>query len=1490
MAWLTGGTIQPESKGEPKATPDTVLKAAPTTTPGQDDGFSGQAFPKEATNEDPEVPKGQTKPPATLATAAKSDSISSFNQPAEWSMFGNASGNTNSMNHSNNTSGNFADDEAAWEPKKNQTFTSRGFGTTAFETADSSNSLGIPPTAISELTKDDFGFPKAKLPASTAAIRSGSVASNLDDGLSQPSQHSQLSIQSPGVRSNVSRTSNRSRRAGRSAHSRATSSVGSDRSKRRSTASVQSNASGSTSVSASVLTANNAKPAGTGPTPSDSFSEAKTAGSDPTATTAATATAKPPPPPQEVDESSIEGETEISNHRRNDRFTGSFHAKQGLLDGSGTDSRAWDVFPGFESSNNNLTNNGDGDDPTSTPHHPFPPFSTEEVSPMTQDFGQDPPFGVDKDTSALGNRSADDTTKDEPFPGANDSDWDAFHGTDSVYSSAQEESLAPSQLGGATRHSVQERTDTEGAETPTTPNDASPKDRKLRLTDQFKSSSRRLDGAHESQSMSGVESSAVESSALGSTARSSDPSSSTTEPTRNGTAREREEARKARKNDIKWNSGLADILIRGGSSSKDRPSETESNEKGVNGSIAKGNDQSRSKKRRGGSKSPKPPVTGAVPADSRTNRGTTDTSEVPPNGHSTGSGVGQSVQSRQRQTDEGLAQQLVSPRRKVGENVGQPALPQMHVEWDADADENVGDSGEKARPFEEPLHTVVEPEPDNAGQSGSVPEGIENLNIANDPRAQEMLILYLKSMGTSTKTAKVIASSFVEKQKMTSEPSSANPSPGTHNLHDTAGIAATATMVSAEDPNSTQEIATTTTKDTREMESASGVSQPQNMGSSLVSGSAGMIDPNTGNIMLDPANGMGDPNGMYGMQPDPYNAGQLGWPGGGESTVGVGIELTGAQSMYGNQVQPQFQQQQQQQQQQQFAMQQNPYGTGLDQYPTIAPGGGQMLVAGGAQVPSIGGFGMGAPVSPGVDPQLGFTQQGQASPMYASGGNEAYYFNNNNTANMNMNMNTNMNNMAVNAVQNDADYGGYNDDLQSVKGSQDGSGARKYILFCLIIIVIGIGAAAAILVRESNRPVGEDTTAPSSSPSQQPSMISEDIFDSATAISGLDALRTEGSPQRRAVGWMSTFDTRNDATLTPAFIQRYALVVLYFSTTGDEWNMTERWLDPDLHECGWSDTINCIEDPRDSGLDPVVNGLDLTKNNLVGSLPNEIGRLSQLDFLRMSQNRLQGTLPSSLFSGTNITVVDVHKNMLNGTLPNSIADAVDLMMIDLSQNAMTGPLPDGFYDLTALRYANLGQNQFSGPLPTDLGKLQRLTNLLLGSNRLTGTLPTLTFGVIPELQVVELNDNGFTGPVPEWIFEPGRQQVSLSQNMLSGTIQQPSTTILDSSDLRLQGVDLSHNMLSGTVPSWLELLTSLRSLDLSHNLYRGNVPSWGGTSVLTNLEDLRLAHNKLTGTIPTEIGMLSSLAGLSLATNGFQGNLPTEMGNLNRLREFFPSP
>lgn len=90
--------------------------------------------------------------------------------------------------------------------------------------------------------------------------------------------------------------------------------------------------------------------------------------------------------------------------------------------------------------------------------------------------------------------------------------------------------------------------------------------------------------------------------------------------------------------------------------------------------------------------------------------------------------------------------------------------------------------------------------------------------------------------------------------------------------------------------------------------------------------------------------------------------------------------------------------------------------------------------------------------------------------------------------------------------------------------------------------------------------------------------------------------------------------------------EREALVALYEATDGSHWTHRDGWLDPPGTECSWQG-VSCWEDPDSP---PTVTGLDLAENGLVGTLPEALGRLAGLQWLRLDDNRLGGRLPEAL--------------------------------------------------------------------------------------------------------------------------------------------------------------------------------------------------------------------------------------------------------------------
>ncbi len=80
-------------------------------------------------------------------------------------------------------------------------------------------------------------------------------------------------------------------------------------------------------------------------------------------------------------------------------------------------------------------------------------------------------------------------------------------------------------------------------------------------------------------------------------------------------------------------------------------------------------------------------------------------------------------------------------------------------------------------------------------------------------------------------------------------------------------------------------------------------------------------------------------------------------------------------------------------------------------------------------------------------------------------------------------------------------------------------------------------------------------------------------------------------------------------------------------------------------------------------------------------------------------------------------------NALAGSIPPELGNLSELRSLSLSNNSLTGPIPPELGHLANLELLWLSDNEFSTPIPPELGKLSNLTSLHLGSAGLTGSIP-----------------------------------------------------------------------------------------------------------------------------------------------------------------------
>lgn len=109
-----------------------------------------------------------------------------------------------------------------------------------------------------------------------------------------------------------------------------------------------------------------------------------------------------------------------------------------------------------------------------------------------------------------------------------------------------------------------------------------------------------------------------------------------------------------------------------------------------------------------------------------------------------------------------------------------------------------------------------------------------------------------------------------------------------------------------------------------------------------------------------------------------------------------------------------------------------------------------------------------------------------------------------------------------------------------------------------------------------------------------------------------------------------------------------------------------------------------------------------------------------------------------------LRVIDLFLNSYNleGSLPNEIGWLTELVKLNLSRNnKLTGPLPVSIGKLTKLRDLRITSCRFTGEFP-DISDLQELTNIEMEFNRFEGEFP-VSFSTLPKLKKINIKYNKF---------------------------------------------------------------------------------------------------------------------------------------------------
>jgi Leucine-rich repeat (LRR) protein len=242
-----------------------------------------------------------------------------------------------------------------------------------------------------------------------------------------------------------------------------------------------------------------------------------------------------------------------------------------------------------------------------------------------------------------------------------------------------------------------------------------------------------------------------------------------------------------------------------------------------------------------------------------------------------------------------------------------------------------------------------------------------------------------------------------------------------------------------------------------------------------------------------------------------------------------------------------------------------------------------------------------------------------------------------------------------------------------------------WISWCLVLIALGYHGVMSFFFSSAKASSG-DGGGGGDSPNKDDRRAQ--VLDCAKILSnrrGLAEKDENVTAQWQAVHWFSTAgihievpDEEPACVWKSSFGRLYGLIVARetLGISDLSWHRTNPPLSGFEDVCRWK-RITCDPDKQ------FVERLILNHADLMGSIPMELayGLQEQLVDLHMENNDLTGTIPSELGQLTQLETLFLHENALTGTIPSWLGQLSLLKQLQLHSNKLVGSMPSEICEL-----------------------------------------------------------------------------------------------------------------------------------------------------------------------------------------------------------------